>query len=258
MATAAHGIAATPDNEARFYFRSACAMALVLAAGFSIQFAAGRSSFSAPLVVHLHAVLFSSWVGIYVLQNWLVASGTVGIHRRLGWIAAAWVPAMLAAGVAVTVNAAQSGRVPFFFLPQLFLIYDPATLLCFAGLTALAIINRRRTDWHRRPHLCAMVALLGPGFGRILPMPMMGPYCFEIAALLGLVFPLWAMAREVRRGEGLHPAWAIGVPALPLTLLAAFAVGHSALGASLYSAAVAGTAGEAIPGLLPGAPPPGM
>jgi hypothetical protein len=257
VATAAQGITAAPDNEARFHFRIACAMALVLAAGFSIQLAAGRSSFSAPLVVHIHAVLFTSWVGIYLLQNWLVASGAAGMHRKLGWIAAVLVPAMLLVGTATTLNAVQMGRVPFFFLPQMFLIHDPATLICFAGLTALAIMKRRQTDWHRRLHLCAMAALLGPGFGRILPMPLMGPYSFEIAALLGLAFPLWAMGREVRRGEGLHPAWAIGVPALPLTLLAALLLGHSALGSSLYAAAVAGTAGEAIPGLLPGAPPPG-
>jgi hypothetical protein len=259
VSIAAGGIAATThDSEARFHFRIACAMALVLAAGFAIQFAAGRSSFSAPPLVHVHAVLFTGWVAIYLLQNWLVASGAAGTHRKLGWIAAALVPVMLLVGTATTVNAVQMGRVPFFFLPQIFLIYDPATLLCFAGLTTLAIMKRRQTDWHRRLHLCAIAAMLGPGFGRILPMPLMGPYSFEIAALLGLVFPLWAMAREVRRGEGLHPAWAIGVPALPLTLLAGFLLGHSALGAGLYAAAVAGTPGAAIPGLAYGPPPPGM
>lgn len=246
------------DREARFYFILSCAMAFVLLAAFGFHFAMGRSSFASPVVVHVHAVLAMGWLGIYVLQNWLVASGNVAAHRKLGWIAALWVPAMLVVGVATTVNAVQMGRVPFFFMPQRFLFGDPLTLLCFGALTAAALVMRRRTDWHRRLHLCAMAALMGPGFGRLLPMPFMGPYAFEIAAMCGLIFPLIAMLREVRQGKGLHRAWAIGVPAIPLTLLAASLLGHSALGASIYGAAVAGTPGEAIGGLEYGPPPPGM
>lgn len=193
-----------------------------------------------------------------MLQNYLVASGNVAAHRRLGWIAALWVPAMVVAGIATTLNAAQQGRVPFFFLPQPFLFGDSLTLLCFAALTAAAVMKRRDTGWHRRLHLCAMAALMGPGFGRLLPMPFMGPFAFEIAASAGLIFPIIAMLREARRGEGLHPAWSVGFTALPLTLLAAFLLGHSAPGASLYAAAVAGTPGEAIPGLAYGPPPPGL
>lgn len=60
MATAAPPAAGPLDREARSYFLTACAMGFLLVAGFSFHLAAGRSSFSAPVVVHLHAVLFMS------------------------------------------------------------------------------------------------------------------------------------------------------------------------------------------------------
>jgi hypothetical protein len=51
------------------------AMALVLVAGFVLQLAMGRSSFGAPPVVHLHALVFMGWVAIVVAQAWLAAGG---------------------------------------------------------------------------------------------------------------------------------------------------------------------------------------
>jgi hypothetical protein len=200
-------------DDARFFRTLAIIMAAVLVIGFSVQLAMGRSSFAAPLVVHIHAVVFMAWLGIFVAQSWLAASGRIAQHRWFGRLAAGWTLLMLVMGVGATVGAVQQGRVPFFFLPQHFLVGDIATLVCFAALTALAIRWRRQTDWHWRLHLCAMAALMGPGFGRLLPMPFMRPWAFEIAALCGLVFPAIAAARDARRGAALcirpgHWGWA--------------------------------------------------
>lgn len=250
--------ATTSDaRETRFCLLIACAMGAVLVSGFSLQLMMGRSNFTAPLTVHVHAVLFMGWLGLFLFQNIAIANGAAALHRRIGWVATVWLAAMVPAGIAATVNAAQAGRVPFFFLPQHFLFADIAVLLCFAALTTAAIALRHRTDWHRRLHLCAFAALMGPGFGRLLPMPFMGRYAYGIAAMVGLIFPLIVMIREVRAGA-LHPAWAWGVPAIPLTLLAAFALAHSAIGAAAYTSMVAGSPGEAISGLEYGPPPPGM
>ena len=247
-----------PAGEARFYFKLALAMATTIIAAFSMQFALGRSSFAAPPVVHAHAVVFMGWVGIYVLQNWLVASGNVALHRRVGWLAVAWVGLLIWAGLAVTIAIIQRGAAPFFFLPQHFLIANPIGLLGFVGLLAAAVTLRRRTDWHRRLHLCAMATLMGPAFGRILPMPLMTPYAFEIASLAGLMFPLVAVWREARSGA-VHPAWRWGLPVIPATLLLALWLGHSPVGASVYQWVTAGTPGAAVAPLeyaLPPGPPP--
>lgn len=233
-------------------------MALIFVGGFLNQFLMGRSSFGAPLVVHIHAVIFFGWVAINTVQAWAAASGRLDLHRPLGWLAAAWVLMMLAAGVAIMLAKVGAGRAPFFFQPQVFLFENIAGLLCFALLTGAAVRLRHDTGWHRRLHMCAFATLMGPAFGRILPMPLMIPWAMELAMLPGLAFPAWLAWRESREDGTVHPAWAIGILALPLTTLVAWLLAHSPIGDALYQQVVAGRAGEAVPGLAFGAPPPGM
>ncbi|MFN8946393.1 MAG: hypothetical protein ACK5YG_01600, partial [Alphaproteobacteria bacterium] len=58
-----------------FFRNLATVMAIVQVTGFAVHFALGRSSFSAPLVIHAHAVVFMGWVAIFVIQPWLAKAG---------------------------------------------------------------------------------------------------------------------------------------------------------------------------------------
>lgn len=245
-------------GDSRFFAISAILMTLVMVVGFSLNFVMGRSSFGAPAHVHAHAIVFFGWVMIYLAQNLLVASGNVALHRRLGWIAVLWIPMMFVAGMAVTLAMVREGRVPFIFEPQHFLVFDPLSLVFFTGLAVAAIRMRRRSDWHRRLHLCGMALLLGPGFGRLLPMPLFIPYAFEAAFFAQLAFPLAGMIADWRRDGRVHPAWLWGVGVCLLSFVATQAIAFSALGDALYAAAVAGTPAAAVPGLAFPPPPPGM
>jgi len=162
-------------GERRFFFTMAIVMAAVIVAGFATNLAAGRSSFSLPVIFHVHAFIFFGWVAIYVTQNALVATGRVALHRRLGWLAAVWVPMMVAMGIGLTVYDLRRNGGPFFFDANEFLFGNPFGILAFAILATAAIVNRRRTDWHRRLMYCAMAYITGPGFGRLLPMPLLIP-----------------------------------------------------------------------------------
>ncbi|WP_397399470.1 hypothetical protein [Phenylobacterium sp.] len=251
-----------PDQrDDRFFLGTVIAMAVVLVAGFSVQLATGRSSFSAPLMVHAHAVVFMGWLGIYLLQNIFVATGRSALHRRLGWIGAGWILAMLVLGCAVTVDMARRGAIPFFFRPLQFLVFDVLSLLTFVGLTTAAIALRRQTDWHRRLHFCAMAILLGPGLGRLLPMPLLTPWAWEATFVVSLIFPLVGMWADHRRSGRIHPAWSRGLAAMFGLLLVVEAVTYSPLGDALYRAAVAGSPGAAVAPLAfpppPGPPPMG-
>src|SRR6476619_1022020 len=87
-----------PDQPARsetFAFKLAIAMALTVVAGFSFQLAMGRSTFGSPLRVHVHAVLFMGWVAILLVQTTFAARQSLALHRRLGWVGAGWVAAMI-------------------------------------------------------------------------------------------------------------------------------------------------------------------
>lgn len=246
-----------PSGHDRFFVRGALLMALVIVAGFSLQFAMGRSTFVAPPLVHAHAIVFMGWIAIYGLQNAFVATDRIALHRRLGWIAAGWMVAMLVLGYLVTVAMVRRGQVPFFFRPIQFLMFDPGTLVAFVGLTTAAILLHRRTQWHRRLHFCGTTMLLGPGFGRLLPMPLLAPWAWEATFAATMLFPIVGMLADRRRDGRVHPAWLWGVGAM----LGAFALiegaTYSPVGAALYRTATAGSPGAAVPGLSFPPPPAG-
>ncbi len=255
MTTVAAQAPVSADRDERFFLGGAFAMALVIVAGFSLNIAMGRSSFQAPPLLHAHGVVFMGWVGIYLLQNVLAATGRTGLHRRLGWVAAAWVVPMLVLGFAVTVAIVQRGAVPFFFRPLQFLMFDIVALLTFAGLTTAAILLRRRTDWHRRLHFCSMSLLLGPGVGRLLPMPFLTPWAWEATFIVCLLFPLAGVVADLRRSGRAHPAWGWGIAAMVGSVLVVEAITYTPVGEGIYRAVVAGTPGAAVPGLAFPAPP---
>ena len=237
-----------PRNEL-FFVRGAIAMATVIVVGFSMQLAAGRSTFAAPPLVHAHAIVFMGWVVIFVLQNIFVASDRMALHRRLGWIAAAWLVPMLVLGCSATVAMVRRGQVPFVFRPLHFLVFDTVALFAFVGLTTWAILWRRRTDWHRRLHFCGMTMLLMPGIGRALPMPLLMPWSWEAAIAASMIFPMAGVVSDLRRSGKVHPAWRYGIAAMLATFILIEAVTFSPVGDPLYRKVTIGSPGSAVPPL---------
>jgi hypothetical protein len=250
MATLAHQpLAPASTGDERFFLKSAIVMAAIIVAGFSFQLAMGRSTFASPLRVHIHAVLFMGWVAIYLVQNILVSTGRVDLHRRLGWLAAGWMVAMTVSGIVVTVLVVRNGTTPFFFQPLQFLVFDPVAVLTFAGLTTAAIILRRRTEWHRRLHFCGMTMLLAPAFGRLLPLPLLQPWSWEATFAVTLLFPLFGMWSDHRRRGRVHPAWLWGVAAVLASFVLVEALTYGPAGTAIYEWATEGSPGAAIPPL---------
>jgi hypothetical protein len=215
----------------------------------------GRSSFGAPPLVHAHAIAFMGWVAIYLTQNILVARGALALHRRLGWLAAGWVALMVVLGCAVTAFDIRVAHVPFFFRPAQFLVFDPLTVFAFAGLTYAAIAVRRRTDWHRRLHFSGMAMMVGPAFGRLLPMPLLAPWAWEASFAACLLFPLAGVVSDLRRSGRIRPAWLCGLAVTFGVLIGTEIITYSPVGAALYNAVAAGSKGAAAAPLAFGRPP---
>lgn len=232
-------------------------MAVIIAAAFSIQVLMGRSTFASPARVHVHAVLFMGWVAIYLIQNALVSADRIDLHRKLGWIAAGWMVAMVVSAFVVVTAIVRSGTVPYFIQPQHFLIFDFIGISTFAGLTAAAILVRRRTEWHRRLHFCGMTILIGPAFGRLLPMPLLQPWAWEASFMVALLFPIAGMRADIRRQGRVHPAWAWGLAAILGSFLLTQAVTYSPVGTAIYEAVTKGSPGSAVPPLEFQPPPDG-
>jgi hypothetical protein len=232
----------------RFFLILALAMIAVIVGGFSLNLAAGRSSFGLPLIYHLHALVFMGWIAIFLAQTLLVASGNVALHRRLGWIVVGWVPLMVAMGLAITLYSVRDhGGPPFFALPE-FLFGNPAGLLCFAGLAFAGFSMRVRSDWHRRLMLCSLAAITGPGFGRLLPVPFMVPWSWLVAALIApILFPVIGALVDWRRMGHAHPAWLWGIAAMAGSFWFAEAIAFTPFGETVAHAVVAGTPGADRP-----------
>jgi hypothetical protein len=244
-------------GDERFFLAAAIAMTLVIVGGFSTQLGMGRSTFYAPPLVHAHAIMFMGWVVIYLLQNFFAASNRMALHRRLGWAAAGWIVPMIVLGFAVTIAMVRRGQVPFFFKPLQFLVFDPLSLLAFAGLTGSAIALRRRTGWHRRLHLCGMAMLMGPGFGRLLPMPLLQPWAWEASFAAGLIFPLAGVVSDIRRSGRVHPAWRAGILTMLGAGLVIEAISYSGVGQALYRTVTADSPGASVAPLQFAPPPSG-
>lgn len=230
----------------RFFLTVAIVMAVINVAAFATANLLGRSTFRAPLIVHAHALVFFGWIAIYLTQSALAANGALRLHRKLGWVAAGWMVLMVVLGTVVTVRLVRLGHAPFFFQPAYFLVMNPVEVMTFAGLSTCAIMLRRQTEWHKRLHLCAMAMIMGPSLGRLLPMPFLIPFAGPALFAAMLLFPLAGVIADLRMTGRVHPAWLSGLATMALAELFIELVSRTPMGARLYSAVTAGSAGAAI------------
>lgn len=247
MATRMETGTSADRSEERFFLMMAIMMSAIIVAGFALNLALGRSTFAVPAIYHVHAFVFFGWVVIYLAQNALIASGNRTMHRRLGWLAALWVPGMLVLGVTIIVISLRRTGGPFFFDQNEFLFSNPLLLVCFSGLVAAAIVLRRKTDWHRRLMLVSYSILTGPGLGRLLPMPLMIPNAWRIMMVITMIFPVIGMIADKRRHGRIHRAWLWGIAAVFLTQVLADAIAYSQWGIALTRDLLAATPGAMRP-----------
>ncbi|MEC3910383.1 hypothetical protein U5A82_07785 [Sphingobium sp. CR2-8] len=236
--------------EGRFFAITAIIMALINIGAFSFFAAIGVSSFHAPISVHVHAILFMGWVLLFVSQVSLAATGSLPLHRKLGWLAVGWALAMVIVGTLTTVWSAQKAAVPFFFLPAQFLLMNPLSIILFAALLIGGVAKRRDREWHPRLIICGMAAIMGPSFGRLLPAPLF-MYSMLTAVFIGMiVFPIAGIVRDKLRYGHVHPAWWLGLGSLISLQIATETVCRSAIAAKIYDHVVEGTPGALVPALI--------
>lgn len=233
-------------GERRFFLILSLAMTLVIVAGFSMQLAMGRSSFHVPLLVHVHAFVFFGWTFFFLLQTTLAATGSVALHRRLGWIGAVWAALLLVIGTVITAVVVQQGRTPFFFTPLYFLMMNPLSVFVFAGLLAAAIRLRHRPEWHRRLMICAMAGITGPGIGRLLPLPLLIPFAGWAVFATFMLFPIAGMIRDRRHTGSVHTAWIVGAAVLTVSQSVMSLAANTGLARPIYRLVTAGTPGEHV------------
>lgn len=231
----------------RFFTIMAFAMSAVIIAGFTLNLAAGRSTFAVPWPYHLHAGIFMGWIALYLAQHVTIASGQRALHARLGQLAFLLVPLMVATGALIMITVARRTGGPFFFAVNEFLVSNLSLLFCFGGLAFWALKARRHTGWHRRLMLVAMSVLTGPGLGRLLPAPLLIPNAWTIMTLATFIFPLIGMIADYRAKGRVHPAYLWGTAAYAGTFALSMILAYTPLGLAFTEWVIAGTAGADRP-----------
>lgn len=155
-------------RENRLYSRTNVVLAVCILAGFAIFAVLARiDPREMPLIVHLHAAVMVSWLGLFMAQSLLGAGRNIDLHRRLGWVAAGLAFVVVGSGWAVGFAVTTGGRGAPVFDPGYFLALTLVGPTIFAIMVASAIARRKQTDWHRRLMLGSLVVILEPLLGRL-------------------------------------------------------------------------------------------
>ena len=213
-------------SERSFFFLMSLVIAASVVGGFGSWALRGNVGFPVPLYVHVHGFVFLTWVGLFVTQTTLIRRDQVRLHRMVGGFAVVWAAIMVTVGTITVIESVSLDRVPPFFTPTIFLALSFLEVATFASLLASAILLRKKSDWHRRLLLGSTIALLGPAWGRVLPMMALGPFGGIAILTVLLIYVGAGMTFDVRTRGSIHPAYywvmlAIFVEGLTVPVLAA-------------------------------------
>jgi len=165
-------------------------------------------------VVRLHAVLFSAWMVLFVVQTSLVAARRTDIHRILGVLGLIFAIAVIASGYLTAIEGARTGWVgpgqPRDTSGALtFLAIPIGDIVLFGALLAAGLYYRRQPGIHKRIMIMAMLAVLPPAFGRL-------PLLVAIALLI--VFSIAGPIYDRLVYGRVHPFYKWAVPLMTVSI----------------------------------------
>ena len=217
-------VAGTRQGTRRFYVGVAIAVLITVFLGFSRSYFL-KGYFGTPelsLYVHIHGLVFTSWVLLFLAQTTLVATGRTDMHRKLGVGGAVLAALLLIVGTTTAVLRVKGGgSSPIPGVPPLsFLAVPLFDMVVFAILISAGLMLRNRPDTHKRLMTLATIALMSAPIARIPGVLRAGPPGFfgltDLFIVAMLVYDL-ATRRKV------HPATIWGglviVASQPLRLM---------------------------------------
>ena len=205
-------------NDRPLYLLAAVIFPLIVLAGFARTYYL-KGAFATPalpsLLVHVHGIIMTSWVVLFIVQVTLVARRRTKVHQRLGIAGAGLAVLVFVFGIVTAIYAAarfvnNPSLLPAADPPPLpFLIIPFGDMVIFAILITAALYYRKRLDIHKRLMLLAAINLLTPAIARI-PLEFIikgGPLAFFGLTDLVLV---GFVAFDTIRHRRLHPAFLWG------------------------------------------------
>lgn len=202
---------------------------LGIVVGFGLDFSRFLGEQPPPaLIIHIHAVVFASWLVLLCTQICLVLRGRMSSHRLLGawgaWLAIAMSVLGLATALSVRARQVQLGHTD----RVSFLAVNIANIAGFLILVVAGLSYRHRPEAHRRLMILATVALADLGFARISQFVVAEPtqfWSWFLYTYYGNVVVIAAMVVwDLWRSRRIHPALVLGAALLITTELGATAL----------------------------------
>ena len=222
--TANLSVAGTRQGARRFYVGMAIAVLITVFLGFSHTYFL-KAYYGTPelsLLVHIHGLVFTSWVLLFLAQTSLVATGHTDRHRKLGVAGAVLAALLLTVGTATAILRVKSGRPsPIPGVPPLsFLAVPLFDMVAFALLIGAGLLLRNRPETHKRLMTLATIALTSAPIARLSFVRPGGPPAFF--GLTDLFIVAMLVYDFATRGKA-HPATIWGglviVASQPLRLM---------------------------------------
>ena len=205
--TANLAVAGIRQRTRRFYVGVAIAVLITVFLGFSRSYFL-KAYFGTPelsFYVHIHGLVFTSWVLLFLAQTSLVAAGRTDLHRKLGVGGAVLAALLLIVGTITAVLRVQGGRPsPIPGVPPLSFMAVPLfDMVVFAILIGVGLARRNQPDTHKRLMTLATIALMSAPIARIPGVLQAGPLGF-----FGLtdLFIVAMMVYDFATTRKVHPA----------------------------------------------------
>jgi hypothetical protein len=215
---------ATRRRTRRFYVGMAIAITITVFAGFfrSYFLKSWYGTRELSGLLHIHGLIFTTWVLFFLAQTVLVATGRTYLHRRMGIGGAVLAVLVVIVGTVVAINRAKTGVSPIPGVSSLgFLAIPLFDMVVFGALVGTALYFRRQLETHKRLMTLSMISLLAAPIARMnfLPLPPGPPTFFGLADLFIVAMLVFDLST---RGK-VHPATIWGglliVASQPLRLM---------------------------------------
>ena len=215
-------------SDRRFFALTALCIVALVFVGFSRTYylKAFFHTPSLPPLLHIHAAVMTIWIVIFATEIALISARRIVWHRFLGWIGAVEAILVVVLGVMTTWHSAArevQGHTAQIAPKIHVLALELAQITCFAIFVALAILLRRRPDYHKRFMLLATFCILANPIVR-LPIPSESNLVFlELLVCFAGVF----IALDILRRRRLHPAFGWGFAGFLVAMHVAYLLAYS-------------------------------
>ena len=212
-----------------FYGGMAVAAGVTVFVGFSRTYFL-RPHFQAqplPLYLHIHGLVFTAWIAVFVAQTALIAARRVDIHRRLGWAGVAVAALMVIMAVTAAILSGRRDVAAGYEDAALSFLTTPFfDIAVFLVLTTAAVRYRREPETHKRLMLLALLNILDAATSR-WPLAIMStsPWAYFLVAD---VFVAIAVAYDLASRRRIHPAYVWGGLLMLVGQFSRDVVGHTA------------------------------